>query len=125
LADDPAVMALEPLYRGSLEVYDDEEAFIAVEEIEGPVLLVSGGDDLLWPSALMAERILERLEAHDHPAEHLSYPEAGHLILSPYLPTWGSEAFEGLATGGTPEANAEAAEDSWPRVLAFLEANLR
>jgi uncharacterized protein len=109
-----------------LEVYDDDEAFIPVEEISGPILLISGGDDLLWPSALMAKGVMERLEARgfEYPVEHLSYPETGHLILSPYLPTWGSEAFEGLATGGTPEANAEAAEDSWPRVLEFLERAL-
>lgn len=127
LPDNPETMVLEPLYRGSLERYEGDEAFIPVEDIGGPVLLISGGDDALWPSALMAEAVKERLEASGHGdlAEHLSYEDAGHLILNPYVPTWGTEAIIGLAMGGTPQANAEAAADSWPRVLDFLEAQLR
>ncbi|MDQ3458897.1 MAG: acyl-CoA thioesterase/BAAT N-terminal domain-containing protein [Deinococcota bacterium] len=124
LPDDPETMVLEPLYRESLERYEGDEAVIPVEDIGGPVLLISGGDDALWPSTLMAERALERLEGHDRPLEHLEYEEAGHLILNPYVPTWGTEAILGLAMGGTAQANAEAAADSWPRVLDFLEENL-
>lgn len=125
LPDDPTAVVLEPLYRRSLEQYQGDEAVIPVEDINGPVLFISGGDDALWPSTLMAERALERLEGHDYLVEHLEYEEAGHLILNPYVPTWGTEAIIGLAMGGTPQANAEAAADSWPRVLDFLEAQLR
>jgi dienelactone hydrolase len=30
-----------------------------------------------------------------------------------------------VEAGGTPEANARAARDSWPRVVAFLNRELR
>lgn len=44
-------LALEPMYRFSLKAYEGEAAHIPVERIGGAILLVSGGDDQLWPSA--------------------------------------------------------------------------
>jgi hypothetical protein len=64
--------------------------------------------------------------------EHLSYPGAGHSIGRPYLAT--SEVGRSrphpitgrmITPGGTPEGTALASEDSWRRVLEFLDANLR
>ncbi|HEX8697073.1 MAG TPA: acyl-CoA thioester hydrolase/BAAT C-terminal domain-containing protein [Longimicrobium sp.] len=121
-----------------LALLDDADAAaraeIPVERIDGPVLLVSGRDDLLWPSALMAERVVARLRRRGfrHPVEHLSYPGAGHSIGRPYLAT--SEVGRSrphpitgrmITPGGTPEGTALASEDSWRRVLEFLDANLR
>ena len=101
---------------------------IPVERINGPVLLISGGADQLWPSALMASRVMDRLKRRGHPFadRHLSYESAGHLIGKAYLPT-GSTLVAGgrLETGGTPEANARAQADSWPRVLEFLREVFR
>ena len=42
-------------------------ASIAVEKINGPVMVISGTDDQLWPSTRFSEMVIERLEAHDHP----------------------------------------------------------
>lgn len=115
------------LYRASL---DDESAVqratIPVEKINGPVLLVSGGNDLLWPSTYMAEEIIDRLEAHGHPypAIHLHYPGAGHAIGRPFRPTTGLSATPNFALGGTPPAYAAAERDSWPRLLDFLRESL-
>lgn len=46
---------------------DDEAAVdaasIAVEKIKGPVLVISGTDDPVWPSTRLSEMVIERLKA--------------------------------------------------------------
>ena len=100
-------------------------ATIAVEKINGPVMLISGTEDELWPSTRFAEMTIKRLKAHDHPFphEHLVYEGAGHLITLP-----GYEPEEGWARrvklGGSFEANEHANTDSWHKVLGFLKESL-
>ena len=99
-----------------------EAASIAVERINGPVLLVSGTGDELWPSTRFSEMVMERLRTHDHPFpyEHLRYEGAGHLITLPgYKPeeSWTMR----VELGGSREANEFANADSWPKVLGFLK----
>jgi dienelactone hydrolase len=128
--DEP--IAVVSLYEAAL--FDEkavERATIPVEKINGPVLLVSGRDDQMWPSALMADRVVERLERHRHmfPVRHLAYEDAGHLITPAYLPTTALAVRHPvrnlvLAFGGTPQANARAQADSWPRIVRFLEESL-
>jgi dienelactone hydrolase len=103
-------------------------AAIPVERIRGPVLLISGGDDQLWPSSVLAESVMRRLKSHrrSYADRHLTYKSAGHLIGKAPLPAGATVIAGGrLATGGTPEANARAQADSWPKVLAFLKAAFR
>jgi dienelactone hydrolase len=103
-------------------------AEIPVERIHGPVLLVAGQTDELWPSAWSADAITGRLRAHGfrHRVVHLSYPGAGHLIGKAYLPAGSTRVGGGrLETGGTPQANAAAQADAWPRVLRFLATALK
>lgn len=98
-------------------------ATIAVERIAGPVLLVAGGDDQLWPSLAMANAILaRRARSGGHPDDQLlSYPSAGHLIAKAYIPSGPTRVGGGrVETGGSPTANAAAQADAWPHVLAFL-----
>jgi len=101
-------------------------ASIAVEKINGPVMVISGTDDQLWPSTRFSEMVIERLEAHDHPFtyEHLRYEGAGHMILMPNSEpeTPQMQRFE---VGGSKEANEFANNDSWQKVLGFLEKSLR
>jgi dienelactone hydrolase len=109
-----------------------EHAAIPVERISGPVMLISGGDDHVWPATEMSEQIVERLKRRDfpHAVEHLNYPRAGHMLRYPYLPTTPREARHAhlrnarYSFGGTPEADAEAQADSWRRAIAFLRAAL-
>ncbi len=118
-------MVLMPLYLASLENKEAvEKAAIPVEKINGPVLLLSGKDDQLWPSSVMADMIIARLKEHNHKysREHLSYESAGHAIGSVYRPT--TSMGGSLALGGSPQANARAQADSWPKVLRFLRTNL-
>lgn len=98
-----------------------QEASIAVEKIEGPVMLISGTDDQLWPSTRLSDMAIERLTDHDRPfaREHQRYEGAGHMISLPgYEPaaSW-TDRFE---LGGTREANEFANADSWRKVLGFL-----
>ncbi len=118
-----APMPLTPMF---LENLDDAargpDAEIRVENIRGPVLLISGKEDLLWPSSLMGNRVLERLRQKGHPYAdtHLSYEGAGHSLPCAYLPTAGSRQQLKRAIGGTPEGTAKAQADLWPRILRFL-----
>ena len=99
-----------------------------------PVLLFSGKDDQVWPSDMFAARVVERLKAHrfKHPVEHYSYENAGHQMARPFVPT--SDVREVRIhpvskrpnmDGGTPEGQARANEDSWEKLLAFLDKHLR
>lgn len=105
---------------------------IPVENIRGPILLVTGGDDHLWPASGMAEAILARLKSNGftHSADHLHYRQAGHMLRYPFLPTTCRESRNPhlrnarFSYGGTPAADAAAQADSWPRVIAFLQQNL-
>ena len=65
-----------------------DRATIPVEGIDGPIALVSGGVDRVWPAAELAMVAVDRLDAHDHawPHGHLTSPDAGHAIRVPYAP---------------------------------------
>jgi dienelactone hydrolase len=107
-------------------------AAIPVEQIAGPILLVSSGDDHVWPAAEMSEQILARLKHHGfrHKVDHLHYPGAGHMLRYPFLPTTSRQSRNPhlhnarFSFGGTAEADAEAQRDSWRRTINFFRANL-
>jgi dienelactone hydrolase len=129
-ASPEAPLELTPMFLRSLE---DRAAVaaaaIAVERIRGPVLLISGEDDRLWPSPVLAEIAAARLAAHTHAVTHLRYAGAGHMIGPVGLPATANTILHPLrgramALGGTPAGNAAAAADSWPRVLQFLRTGL-
>ncbi|MWV39959.1 acyl-CoA thioesterase/bile acid-CoA:amino acid N-acyltransferase family protein [Natrialba sp. INN-245] len=98
-----------------------EEAAIAVEENDGPVLLVSGGEDLLWESTELTSVAEDRLEERDfaHEYDHLVFDDAGHAIRYPYVPTGNRE---NLQLGGTSAGYAEADGTYWPRALETLRS---
>ncbi|WP_309627395.1 acyl-CoA thioester hydrolase/BAAT C-terminal domain-containing protein [Brevundimonas sp.] len=114
------------LYAGAMDAAP-AEAEIPVERIAGPVLMISGQADTLWPSADMAARIERRLQAHDFafPVVNLAYPEAGHAVFGPPIRDPNAPALQTvLSVGGTIPALVSARADGWPRVLAFLREAL-
>lgn len=125
----PAPKRQTPAFLAALrDAQATHRASIAVERIRGPIMLISGRDDALWPSARFAELIEERLAAagHPYPVRHLCYDDAGHTISHPYCPTTVLARAHPvsrleLAYGGTEAGNARACADSWPALLAFLE----
>ena len=121
------------LFRAGLRNREAVEcAAVPVEKIRGPILLISGGDDHLWPAAEMSEAIVARLKRNDsaHAAEHLHFAHAGHMLRYPHLPVTARESrskhLRGarFSFGGTPAADAEAQTQAWHRAIAFLRANL-
>lgn len=101
---------------------------IEIERYAGPLLLVAGADDQLWPSAEMADELIERRSGeHGHPLDALyTYEDAGHLIGKAFLPAGSTRIARGrLETGGSPRGNAVAQADAWAKVLDFLTAILR
>jgi dienelactone hydrolase len=125
---DAPPVALTPGFLAALDEAD-VAAQIAVERINGPVMLVSGTDDAVWPSTILSEVAVRRLRerGHPHAVEHLVYEGAGHIIGPPvpglnFSITHAVHPIVGVdfAFGGTPEKNAAASLDSWPRILTFL-----
>ena len=101
---------------------------IPVERLDGPILLLAGGDDKIWPSAHFVQEMADRLDAHrfGHPHRALVYPQAGHGVgIVPFVaagttlihPVSGAL----ITLGGTRPADAAARRDGWPKVLAFLD----
>jgi dienelactone hydrolase len=125
-------MATLPTYENRMrDAAAIDIATIEVEKIGGPVLLVSGGADRVWPSSRLSEVAAGRLEAHHHPypVKHLSYDKAGHGFDIPYRPTTSGRGKPGpqgpgLDFGGSPQENAHANLNAWQAVLEFLEGNL-
>ncbi|WP_084460847.1 acyl-CoA thioester hydrolase/BAAT C-terminal domain-containing protein [Curvibacter gracilis] len=102
-------------------------ASIRVENINGPVLMISGVDDKVWPSTGLTEFAVERLKrlGFRYLVKHLAYADAGHSIAWPNGPTTMLKSKhpvsgEEMDMGGTPEGTARARQDSWPRMLEFL-----
>ncbi|MGH2478551.1 MAG: acyl-CoA thioesterase/bile acid-CoA:amino acid N-acyltransferase family protein [Ktedonobacteraceae bacterium] len=123
--------ALSPSILHSLEHADAEtiaQATIPVEKIQGPVLLVSGQDDQMWPSSLLSDMVIKRLVQHQfsHAYKHLAYPDAGHQITFPYQPAInaGDQGPFTFAMGGKAQSQAAANQDSWTQILAFLARTL-
>lgn len=102
-------------------------ARIPVERIRGPVLLISGGDDGAWPSDLYALMVANSLAAAGHKPTVVweNWPEAGHSILFPYVPTTriaSVHPVSGVLTtnGGTAAANADANVGAWVAMQDWL-----
>jgi dienelactone hydrolase len=75
-------------YLDVLTAQKSEENTIKVENINGPVLLLSAAGDAQWPSELMGEMIYQRLEDKQFtfPFEHQIYDPASHLLVP--VDTW-------------------------------------
>ena len=124
--------AMTPGFVRLLEGAAVDDVAIPVERTQGPILLMSAGDDQVWPSTRLTQIAVDRLRSRGfrHTFEHLSYPHAGHFAsLPPYIPATVTSARHPqvpfvLEMGGTPEANAAASADLWPRIFRFLEEAL-
>ena len=124
-------VVLTPSFHAAMKMLSrDEWPEIEVENINGPILMMSGSDDQMWPSLALADIAAQRLLRckFPHRFEHVTYAGAGHFIRFPFSPTI-TEIFHPvvktvMALGGDPVSNAAADHDSWARVLGFLAASL-
>ena len=118
---------LRGIYAKSLEAAP-ADAVIPVEKIAGPVLLISGRDDKLWPSTPMADAVMARLDAAKfrYAHSHLAYDNAGHAAFGrPWDPAKPPPQAAFAQAGGTLEGTLAARADNWPKALAFLDSNLK
>jgi dienelactone hydrolase len=104
-----------------------DRATIAVERVNGPILIFSGESDAMWPSTALAEVAVARAREAGgrHPVEHIAYAHAGHGCvrvpgtaqpISARHPVIGKQ----MSLGGTRPGNAVASADAWARIIPFL-----
>jgi len=103
------------------------DARLPVEDVAADVVLVSGGDDGVWPAGQMAETVADAMADAPGTATSRHYPDAGHGIFLPYHPTTERatatpENGRTVVHGGTPAGAADADRDSWTAALDALEA---
>lgn len=115
-----------PIYNGGLDnVSAVAEAEIPVELATGPILLVSGGDDGMWPTERMCRMIVERLRrtGREHVVTHLNFPEAGH-VLFPVASSDRTDVADSIPVdlGGRFDAGNAAHAAAWPEVLRLLRS---
>ncbi|XP_061544888.1 peroxisomal succinyl-coenzyme A thioesterase-like [Phycodurus eques] len=106
---------------------------VKIENLTCPLMYILGEDDLNFPSTKNSHLIEDVLKAarKSHLYTCLSYPGAGHLIETPYTPhtrlsMWKLKPRKILALwGGHVAPHAAAQEDSWKKILKFLDKHLR
>lgn len=118
-------------------------AWLPVEHLQAPILMISGQDDHFWPSSTMADLLMKRLreQRFDYAYHHRMFPQAGHRFASTCGTSLAySQCEQGhteammmpkdraslitFANGGTMAGNAYAARRSRAEIIAFLQRHL-
>ncbi len=127
---EPKGYALTPEYRKTLEEPETRANPLPVDRAGGPVLLISGVDDQMWPSAWGSDLIVSRLraKAFKHPYRHLCLKETGHITPFPNTVTTFTPAVLHsllgifLACGGTPAGTARTSRQTWDAMVAHYHS---
>jgi hypothetical protein len=111
-------------------------ARIPIGHFKGPVMLISGGADELWPSSVFADRIMGAVRADPAVHVHLNYPAAGHFVFGvPSVPAPTEERLTSPGTedrvarsyildlGGTEAADEAANLSDWPAAISFIRSH--
>ena len=100
-------------------------AMIPVEQIRGPILMISSHADRLWPSSRMANDVEARLKRlrHRGKVENRQYDNASHLLMG-FGPADTDFAYGDYVMhfGGTAEGTLAARTDAWAHAKAWLAA---
>jgi acetyl esterase/lipase len=115
-------LSLLPMHdRGLDGVAADAAALIPIERATGPVLLISGGDDRMWPASRMSRMLVERARrfGREHVVRHLDFPEAGHALFAVDAAADLKQPIP-FDLGGSDAAQASAHAAAWPQVLRLL-----
>ena len=87
-------------------------------------MVIGGHDDQVWASGMMAQIIAEKRAASGLETVALIYTDAGHYLSGS---GWGQTTQYNVGpmkSGGTPEGNARAQADAYPKMIAFLKRTL-
>lgn len=114
----------------SLSPYDlfvkapaSDAARIQVENIRGPVLLLSSRTDGVWPASTYADEISARMRKCRREVQNIQFDDASHLLMGTGP---GITSFEIPGTnmnfdfGGSTEGNARARAKAWKAVKQYL-----
>ncbi|XP_054656589.1 peroxisomal succinyl-coenzyme A thioesterase-like [Dunckerocampus dactyliophorus] len=122
------------IWRDIMTISSDLSWKLDVRRINCPVMLVNGLDDQNTPTVEFAEDIFQMMRSvgKDHLLTRLEYPDTGHLIEPPYSPhfratnfIWDSKKGKvSILWGGQTKPHSDAQEDSWKKILAFLQYHL-
>jgi pimeloyl-ACP methyl ester carboxylesterase len=115
-------LSLTPLHERGLDgVAADDPAVIPIERATGPVLLVSGGDDRMWPASRMSRMLVERAQRFGRAqhVRHLDFPEAGHALFAVDAAADLKQPIP-FDLGGSDAAQASAHAAAWPQVVSVL-----
>lgn len=138
-ADGTDIYHFRPTFLASIEEATSEEldlATIHVEDTQGPILLIGGDADELWPSCVLSDIAMSRLEASGHASAHsdqnLCFENSGHFTNPTnvgYPMTQASLSYDSFydvyfAMGGTAEGLGRAARGSFVAVRDFLATSL-
>uniref|UniRef100_A0A8C4RSS8 Bile acid-CoA:amino acid N-acyltransferase-like n=1 Tax=Erpetoichthys calabaricus TaxID=27687 RepID=A0A8C4RSS8_ERPCA len=117
-----------------LPIPTDSNKKVNLGNLKCPLLLIAGDDDQNWPTPESAEDIEKMMKeaGNGHLLTKIIYPKAGHLIEPPYSPHIRFSNFVDLHTrkkvialwGGEAKEHAFAQEDSWKKILDFLDLHL-
>ena len=102
---------------------------IEVEDMKGPVMLLSGEHDGAINASESARRMITRTSEKGGPKiVHISYPKTGHLIEPPFMPMCSvsfHKTFGGrIRWGGEIVEHSAAQEHAWRSALNFLGNNV-
>ncbi len=120
-------VAFHDSYASGLENKDNaEKAAIAVENITGPILLISGSDDQVWPAKFMGDVMIERLAKtqFSYGYRHINFEKAGHSFPWSQWPQ-GSGNSGRFIHGGEPEFTQKAGRRAWVETIHFFKYTLR
>ncbi|XP_075470438.1 acyl-coenzyme A thioesterase 1-like isoform X2 [Ascaphus truei] len=105
-----------------------EKCLIPVEKSSAAFLLLSGSDDMNWPSAAYSDQLVSRLRGHGKDVEFYCYPGAGHLLEPPNFPLCRASHHKLLGVpmlwGGQTKDHARAQVDAWQKIQSFLSKHL-
>ena len=106
-----------------------KEFRIKTEKISGgPVLLIAGADDQIFPACPLANEAYLQVRRKQPKSEYYCYPKAGHALEVPFFLTRRRvvDVPGGLpnALGGTPGDDMHASREAFRQTLNFLRENL-
>jgi len=118
-------LSVLPIYdRGLENAAAVAQAAIQIERATGPVLVISGGDDRMWPAERMCVMVVDRARraGRETLVRHLNFPEAGH-VLTPYEAPASSTAMPmQFDLGGSPASARSTTRSHGPKSSAIFDS---
>jgi hypothetical protein len=86
------------------------------------VLLISGGDDRMWPAQRMCRMLVDRARrfGRGQLVRHLDFADAGHVLFAVELGGELKQPPMPFDLGGSEAAAARAHAGAWPEVVRAL-----